>query len=137
MDSTVLEGRPSEGLIGPLRDLAGFAAELLRPSLIAPTTLRTATAVAFPGLAGVLPGIGRFDPLDWGLGFELRGDKTPHWTGSLNAPTTFGHFGGSGTFLWVDPAAGRALACLTDRPFGPWAMAAWPALSDAVLSATT
>ena len=27
---------------------------------------------------------------------------------------TFGHFGRSGTFLWVDPEAGIALACLTD-----------------------
>ena len=50
-----------------------------------------------------------------------------------NSPRTFGHFGGSGTFLWVDPEADVALACLTDRDFGPWALEAWPALSDAVL----
>ena len=65
-----------------------------------------ATSVAFPGLRGVLPGVGRFDPLDWGLGFEVRGSKSPHWTGTRNSPATFGHFGGTGTFLWVDPAAG-------------------------------
>ena len=63
----------------------------------------------FPGLAGVLPDYGRFDPMDWGLGFELKDAKAPHWTGTLTSPRTFGHFGGRGTFLWVDPE--RALAC--------------------------
>ncbi len=94
-----------------------------------------ATTVAFPGLRGVLPGFGLQDPNDWGLGFEIRGAKTPHWTGARNSPGTFGHFGATGTFLWLDPAAGIALACLTDRPFGSWAGEAWPALSDAVLAA--
>ena len=46
---------------------------------------------------------------------------------------TFGHFGGGGGFLWVDPDAGVALACLTDLEFGDWALEAWPRLSDAVL----
>jgi CubicO group peptidase (beta-lactamase class C family) len=74
------------------------------------------------------------DPNDWGLGFELRDAKRPHWTGERNSERTFGHFGGSGTFLWVDPDADVALACLTDEDFGPWALAAWPKLSDAVLA---
>jgi CubicO group peptidase (beta-lactamase class C family) len=133
MSGTRLIGRPSAGLYGPLDDLARFGRELLRPSLPSPATLAAATTVAFPGLAGVLPGLGRFDPLDWGLGFELRNGKEPHWTGTHNSPATFGHFGASGTFLWVDPVVDRALACLTERPFGPWALQAWPALSDAVL----
>ena len=135
MSGTRLNGRPSVGLRGPLDDLGRFCRELLRPSLTSPATLAAATTVAFPGLAGVLPGLGRFDPLDWGLGFELRSGKDPHWTGTRNSPATFGHFGGSGTFLWVDPIPDLALACLTDRPFGPWALDAWPALSDAVLEA--
>jgi CubicO group peptidase (beta-lactamase class C family) len=100
---------------------------------VAPATLAEATAVAFPGLVGVLPGFGRQDPNDWGLGPELRGHKAPHWTGSRNSPRTFGHFGQAGGFLWVDPDAGLACGCLTDRPFGPWAAAAWPVLADEVL----
>ncbi len=96
-------------------------------------TLATATTVAFPGLTGILPGFGRQEPNDWGLGFELRDHKTPHWTGTRNSPATFGHFGRTGTFLWVDPDAALALVALTDRDFGPWAAEAWPALSDAVL----
>ena len=128
--------RPSQGLHGPLDDLVRLAAELLRPTLVCGPLFAEATTVAFPGLKGVLPGVGAFDPLDWGLGFELRDAKTPHWTGERNSPATFGHFGGSGTFLWVDPGAGLALAVLTDREFGPWALEAWPALSDAVLEAS-
>jgi CubicO group peptidase (beta-lactamase class C family) len=81
----------------------------------------------------VLPGFGRMEPNDWGLTFELRDGKSPHWTGARNGPRTFGHFGASGTFLWVDPDAGVALGVLTNRPFGDWAKDAWPALSDAVL----
>jgi CubicO group peptidase (beta-lactamase class C family) len=128
------EGRPGSGLHGSLEDLIGFATELLAPSLIASETLAEATTVQFPGLIGVLPGFGRQEPNDWGLGFELRDDKSPHWTGSRNSPRTFGHFGRSGTFLWVDPEAEVALCCLTDRTFGDWAVDAWPALSDAVLA---
>lgn len=117
------------------RDISRFARELLQPTLISQATLDEATTVAFPGLDGVLPGIGRQSPNDWGLGFELRDHKHPHWTGSTNSPATFGHFGASGTFLWVDPELERALVVLTNRDFGPWAMRAWPALSDEVIAA--
>src|SRR5918996_1354524 len=84
-------------------------------------------------LAGVLPEVGRFDPNPWGLTFEIRDDKRPHWTGARNSPETFGHFGGSGAFLWVDPVAGIGAAAIADREFGPWALDAWPPFSDAVL----
>lgn len=124
---------PASGALGPLRDLLTLAGELLAPRLVAPGTLAAATTVAFPGLAGVLPGFGRFDPCDWGLGFELRDGKRRHWTGARNSAATFGHFGQSGSFLWVDPVAGVACAARGDRPFGPWAVDAWPALADAVL----
>lgn len=129
-----LLGSPASHVHGALDDLILFAGELLRPEVIAAETLSEATAVAFPGLSGVLPGFGRFEPMDWGLGFELKSGKSPHWTGTLASPGTFGHFGGSGAFLWVDPAAGLALACLTDLEFGEWALEAWPRLSDAVLA---
>jgi CubicO group peptidase (beta-lactamase class C family) len=132
-----LRGSAAHALHGSLDDLLRFAAELQRPTLIAPETLAEATSVQFPGLVGVLPDIGRMDPNDWGLGFELRDAKSPHWTGTRNSPRTFGHFGGSGSFLWVDPEAGLALAELSDLDFGPWALEAWPRLSDAVLSALT
>lgn len=128
-----LAGHPGSGAQGTLGDLLTVARELLAPTRIAPETLAEAREVQFPGLDGVLPGFGRQSPNDWGLGLELRDGKAPHWTGSRNSPLTFGHFGRSGTFLWVDPDAGVALACLTDLAFGDWAREAWPRLADAVL----
>jgi len=128
-----LRDTAAAGIHGTLDDLLALARELQEPTLVAPETLAEATSVQFPGLGGVLPDVGRFDPNDWGLGVELRDSKQPHWTGSHNSARTFGHFGGSGTFLWVDPEARVACACLTDREFGPWALEAWPRLSDAVL----
>jgi CubicO group peptidase (beta-lactamase class C family) len=132
--SARLEGSPASGLVGTLADLLAVGTELLEPTLVARETLDEATTVVFPGLAGVLPGFGRMEPNDWGLGFELRDAKSPHWTGSRNSPRAFGHFGRSGTFLWVDPEVGLACGCLTDREFGDWAKEAWPRLSDAVLA---
>jgi CubicO group peptidase (beta-lactamase class C family) len=134
MAGTTLDGSPASGLLGPLDDLVRLATELLDPSLVSQSTMRAATKVAFPNLSGVLPGFGRHDPLDWGLGFEIRDAKSPHWTGRHNSPATFGHFGASGSFLWVDPDAGLACAALSGRDFGQWAKKAWPATSDVVLA---
>lgn len=134
MAASRLEGPAGYGAVSTCADLARFAAELQAPTLIAPQTLAEATQVAYPGLDGLLPGFGMQRPNDWGLGFELRDHKSPHWTGSRNSPGTFGHFGQSGTFVWVDPVAGAACIALTDRDFGPWARTTWPSFSDAVLA---
>ena len=135
MTGTRLEGSPAWGAIGPLSDLMNLAVELASPSLIDENLLAEATRTVFGGLAGVLPGFGRQPNCDWGLGFEIRDSKAPHWTGTRNSPRTFGHFGRSGSFLWVDPEAGMACAALADRDFGDWARQAWPRLSDDLLAA--
>ena len=126
------EGDPGSGMHACLDDVLAFAAELLAPTLVAPETLEEMTTVQFPGLRGVLPDHGRFDPLDWGLGVQLN-TEPPSWMGARTSPRAFGHFGGSGTFLWVDPEPGVACVALTEREFDEWAKAAWPMLSDAVL----
>jgi CubicO group peptidase (beta-lactamase class C family) len=131
---TGLRGSPAHGGSSTVEDLLRFGRELLTPSLVAPATLAEATREQFPGLAGVVPGLGSYDPNPWGLGFELKGDKSPHWTAPDGSPRTFGHFGGAGTFLWVDPDAGLACAVLTDRQFGDWALPLWSALSATVLA---
>jgi CubicO group peptidase (beta-lactamase class C family) len=129
-----LRESPAGGLHGTLEDLVALARELLAPTLVAPETFAEATSVQFPGLAGVIPDLGRFDPNDWGLGFELKNGKQPHFSGTLTSPLTFGHWGGSGTFVWVDPERGLALGVLTDLEFGDWAKEAWPPFSDAVVA---
>jgi len=125
-------GDPGSGMHASLDDVLAIGRELLRPTLLAPETLDEMTGVQFSGLTGVLPDHGRFDPLDWGLGVQLN-TATPTWMGARASPRAFGHFGGSGTFLWVDPDAGVVCAVLTTREFGEWAKDAWPRLSDDVL----
>ncbi|AHI00330.1 serine hydrolase domain-containing protein [Kutzneria viridogrisea] len=134
MTASKLVGPAGSGAVSTVNDLVRFAAEVQAPTLIDPATLAEATTVAYPGLDGVLPGFGTLRPNDWGLGFELRGHKSPHWTGANSSPRTFGHFGGSGTFLWVDPVAGLACVALTDRPFDDWAVQVWPPFTDGVLA---
>jgi CubicO group peptidase (beta-lactamase class C family) len=126
-------GHPGAGMHACLDDLLAFGRELLSPRLVAPETHDEMVAVQFPGLDGVLPEFGRFSPLDWGLGVELKGTKHGHWSGSLTSQRTFGHFGATGTFIWVDPDLGVACVGLTTRRFGDWAKLAWPKLSDAVV----
>ena len=137
MRSTRWRGSAAHGAWSTVADLLVFADEMRTPRLVQPETARGARTVQFPELAGVVPGFGRFDPCPWGLGAELRGHKQPHWTGRTNSPATFGHFGGAGTLLWMDPQVGVSCIALTDRPFDEWAREArvlWPQLSEAVLA---
>jgi CubicO group peptidase (beta-lactamase class C family) len=133
LTGTVVVGSPASGATGPLRDLIRLVTELRHPTVVAATTLAGATTAAWPGLPGVLPGFGHQAANDWGLGIEVRTTKHPHWTGTTNSPATFGHFGRSGSFLWVDPVAATSCVGLADTPFGPWATRAWPELADAVV----
>jgi len=138
MTATRLDGGAQAagfGATSTVADLAAFAGELLCPATVSAQMHAEATTVQFPGLDGVLPGYGVQRPNDWGLGFEIRDAKSPHWTGAHNSPGSYGHFGQSGTFIWADPQAQLALVLLTDRDFGDWALPVWPALSDSVLAA--
>lgn len=134
MASSVLAGSPAAAGVSTVSDLIRFTTELQAPKLVSAELVAEATSVVFPGLTGVLPGYGAQRDNDWGLGFEIRDGKSPHWTGSLSSPATYGHFGQTGTFLWVDPVAGAACVALTDRDFGEWAITAWPRFTDAVLT---
>lgn len=136
MTATALRGSAAHGVRSSLADTSRFVSEVMRPTLIHSTTAADAERTHYPVLAGIVPGVGRYAECPWGLGFEVRGDKQPHWTGATNSPRTFGHFGGSGTMFWVDPDVDLALVALADRPFDEWAstaLKAWPALSDAVI----
>lgn len=135
MTATSVPGSPAAGGRSTAADLARFAAELLNPRLIHRKTLDEAVRVHFPGLSGVLPGLGRFDPLDWGLGFERNFGRPGHWAGTRISPAAFGHFGAGGTFLWVDPDRGVACVSLSDLAFGEWSKQAWPSLTDEVIAA--
>jgi CubicO group peptidase (beta-lactamase class C family) len=137
MTGAELTGSPAHQVHATVVDTARFVGELLRPQLVAPETAADALRAQYPSLSGIVPGVGRFAPCPWGLGIEIVGEKTPHWTGRANSPATVGHFGGAGTMMWADPVADCGLVALTDRPFDDWsieAMRRWPELSDAVLA---
>jgi len=137
MNSSILRGSAAHGVRSNLDDTCRFVAEVMRPTLIDPATAAEVQRIQYPSLSGIVPGVGRYEQCPWGLGFEVRGAKQPHWTGTANSPRTFGHFGGSGTMFWIDPEHDLALVALADRDFDQWsavALQAWPALSDAVIA---
>ncbi len=137
MTSSHLHGSAAHGITSNVDDLLRFAHEVLRPMLIAPSTANKALSVQFPSLAGMVPGIGSFAPNPWSLGFEIHGTKHPHWMGVNNSPETVGHFGGSGTMMWIDRKVDVALVALTDRDFEQWsadAITSWSGLSDDVIA---
>lgn len=133
LEHTTLEGSPAHGVVSCVTDLTLLGRELLRPTLVNAATFTEAVTPQFPKLRGVLPGFGSFDPNPWGLGIELRGTKTPHWTAPNSSPATFGHFGASGAFLWVDPIAELSCAAISGTTFGPWAVDVWPATNQLLL----
>lgn len=128
-----MQGSPAHGLRMSVRDLITFARELLSPTLVHPDTMTAATTPVFPELRGVLPGFGVHDPNPWGLGFEIRGDKSPHWTAPSHSPRTFGHFGGAGSFLWIDPDRRLIGASTGSEMFGEWAAVVWPPANEVLL----
>ncbi|MBM7367016.1 serine hydrolase domain-containing protein [Gordonia hydrophobica] len=133
MTSTELVGPAGHGARSSVADLTAFAADQLAPALISPDLAAAASTVQFPGLDGFVPGYGKHRPNDWGLGFEIRGQKTPHWTAPGHSARTYGHFGQAGTFLWVDPDRRASAVVLTDRPFGAWAKPLWSDFNQTLL----
>jgi CubicO group peptidase (beta-lactamase class C family) len=141
MARTELRGSPAHAIFSTVDDVVRFLAEVIDPTLISEATATVATTPFLPDLAGIVPGIGRFDPCPWGLGFEIHGNKHPHWMGTRNSTSACGHFGGSGTMCWIDcdAVAGSklALVALTDLAFDAWSIEAvrsWRELSDAVIA---
>ena len=128
MRVTTLEGSAGHGLVSTVEDLAAFAAEVQSPRLLAAQTVAEMRTVQFPGLRGIVPGYGSFKDCTWGLGFEIHGDKE-QWMGALPADAV-GHFGMSGTYLWV--AGEWAMVALTDRDFGDWCKPLWAETNSAV-----
>ena len=124
------------GIAASLADMLAFGARAPRAEARGARDARRGDERPVPGLVGVLPGYGRMEPNDWGLGFELKDAKSR--TGRV-APTpsdlrALRSKAGTATFLWVDRSAGVACAALADESFGDWAREAWPRLSDAVLA---
>ncbi|HEV2427504.1 MAG TPA: serine hydrolase domain-containing protein, partial [Acidimicrobiales bacterium] len=125
MSTSALKGRPSSGVVGSTRDLVTLAEAWLQPDTITQATRDRMIAPFLPGLAGVVPGFGRFDPCPWGLGPEVAGAKR-HWMGGW-PPESFGHFGQSGSLALMNASEGFAVVATAGEAFGSWAVQLWPA----------
>lgn len=133
MTDTEIYGSAGHGGRSSIGDLRKFAEELLAPKLLAKETVEQAFSNQFGDLRGVVPGYGMQKPCQWSLGFEIKGEKSPHWTGDGMPADTVGHFGMAGTYLWV--AGGQACVVLTDREFGDWAKPLWQETNTALWEA--
>ncbi len=137
MRATVIPRSPARSGFGNAIDLTLLVEELLEPQLLTAKTHGALISVALPGLRGILPGYGMQKANDWGLGVEIKAGKRPHWTPPQASPKTFGHFGMSGSFVWVDPVAGIGAVFVGERPFGDWHKENWPILGSRILQAAS
>lgn len=124
MSSTRLDGRPSADVFGSTNDMCTLGAAWLLPELISEETRNRQIEPYLPELSGIVPGFGRFSPCPWGLGPELRGSKE-HWMGQW-PPSSYGHFGQSGTMMLLNADEGIGLVATSTEPFGAWAIKLWP-----------
>lgn len=134
LHDTVFEGSPAHGITSSVADLVTFGQELLAPRLLTPAMYMDAVTPHFAELAGVVPGYGRYRHCLWGLGMEIHGDKDPHWMPRGASPQAFGHFGVTGSFLWIDPIEKIGAAFLGTEPFGPWHKDNWANFNDALIA---
>lgn len=130
LQDTFVEGSCAYSGIGSARDLITLGRELLEPKLISAELALQACTVQWPGIRGVTPGYGSYADNTWGLGLELRGDKQVTWFPTISEGGTFGHFGQSGSFLWVAPESRFGAVFVGAEPFGNWHKQHWSRLND-------
>ena len=104
-------------------DLAKFAAMMLRggrtdsETILSPAAVRTATRNQLFAIDGA-PEKHR-DCRPWGLGWRLHWPAHSANFGDLLGPRTYGHWGATGTLLWIDPDAETFAIFLTTLPQEP------------------
>ena len=140
---------PAGSVIATARDVARFFQMMLdngsveddpagtptRRQVIAPATARLMITNHTAGLGGGIEGFMTWDDCAWGLGFDLRGNKHPHFSGEYTSPHTFGHTGVSGVFAWADPATELVCVMLANRTlFDAWNTSRWSRFSTAVVA---
>ena len=135
---------PWGGLVGTPADAVRFAASFLPGQAVFPehplspgaiAAMNTDQAGGVPG--GVESGKVWWDTAAWGLGWEVKGTKVNHWTGTATSPATFCHFGQAGTLVWADPPRDLALAVFANRTvtrMWGFILPRWSRLSDALVA---
>lgn len=103
------------GACSLVRAFAGTPSGFLPPAILA-----EAQENQTDRLPGGISFIKEWPHCPWGLGIEVRGDKSPHWTPKTASRASFGHVGSSGTQAWHDPERDVTWAI-----FGTWIFTDW------------
>lgn len=119
-----------------LRLTAPFLSDPIGAGFLSPTLAEQAVA----NQTADLPGGGspplKWAPNPWGLGWELRDAKQPHWAPTRASPLSFGHAGHAGAVVWADRRHRVAWALCGNRTAdNGWLLRIGPAFGDAVLAA--
>ncbi|HMS25196.1 MAG TPA: serine hydrolase domain-containing protein [Acidimicrobiia bacterium] len=133
LSSTIeIAGSCASSASGTLDDLVKFLGEMRSPTFLDGQMHELLTTPYCEDLAGILPGWGHYVRNLFGIGYEIKGEKSPHWSGPRSSSSTFGHFGQSGAFVFHDPVHLISVACVTNESFGPWAKEAYPQMCDEI-----
>ena len=137
-------GLPQSGAFGTASDYLQLLQMTLRQGrlssdrhLLAPETASLLSTNQGGSLAGGVGDFMEWERCDWGAGFELRADKSPHWTGTALSAAAFTHFGASGTLAFADPATGTAAVILANRgTYTRWMLepGGWPDICAALVA---
>ena len=114
-------GAPWGGLLTTVTDLSKFAQLMIRlgstaegQRLLSPATIGTATRNQLECMRDIPEYDRRCRP--WGLGWRLDWPAHSSNFGDLLGPRAYGHWGATGTLLWIDPDAGTFAMILTTLP---------------------
>lgn len=112
-------GAPWGGLLSTAHDLGKFCRHLLEihrgaTGILAPPTLRVMTTNQLTNLPDLAEAVVRATP--WGLGWQLNWPGHPRGFGSLLPSACYGHWGATGTMLWLDASRGVYGVVLTTEP---------------------
>lgn len=112
-------GAPWGGLLSTAPDFGHFCRHLLQihqglDGIIAPATLRAMTTNQLTCLADLPDSTIRTMP--WGLGWQMNWPGHPRGFGSLLPAASYGHWGATGTMVWLDPTRGVYGVVLTTEP---------------------
>lgn len=117
-------GAPWGGLLTTAEDLAALAQCLLRGGrttrghkLWSPATIAAATSNQLTAFRELPEEERRCRP--WGLGWRLNWPAHSANFGDLLGPQAYGHWGATGTLLWIDPERGIFALILTTQPQEP------------------
>lgn len=127
------------GYFGTAKDTLRFATSFLpgRETALTPGSVREMTTDQANGVpGGVESMMAMWDPAFWGIGWEVKGTKRKHWTGTKSSPDTWCHWGQAGTLTWVDPRRELGVSLFgnrTVRSLWPFRPPRWSEINDALV----